>query len=100
VRVCSAFALGEARVESAVMSLGQVLNDSSAYVSAMAADALARIGTASVPLLIERLRGGPALERARTAKAQLAILDSLSIPSLIAALDMKAWWLSITPQKR
>ncbi len=42
---------------------------------------------ASVPLLIDRLRNGTALERARAAKALLTILDSRSIPALIAALD-------------
>jgi HEAT repeat protein len=87
VRACAAFALGEARVESAVEALGTALADSSVYVSAMAADALARIGKASVPLLIDRLRNGTALERARASKALLTILDSRSIPALIAALD-------------
>jgi len=53
----------------------------------MAAEALARIGQASVPLLIDRLRNGTALERTRAAKALLTILDSRSIPALIAALD-------------
>ncbi len=87
VRACAAFALGEAQIENAVPALGQALTDSSVYVSAMAADALARIGKVSVPLLIDRLRNGAALERARAAKALLAILDARSIPALIAALD-------------
>jgi HEAT repeat protein len=87
VRACAAFALGEAYVENAVLPLGEALADSSVYVSAMAADALARIGAASVPLLIDRLRNGRALERARASKALLAVLDSRSIPALIAALD-------------
>ena len=63
------------------------LSDSSVFVSAMASDALARIGRSGVPILIERLRNGIGLERARAAKALLAILDSRSIPALIAALD-------------
>ncbi len=87
VRACAAFALGEAHVESAVLPLSKMLADASVYVSAMAADALGRIGSASVSVLIERLRSGLALERARAAKALLAILDSRSIPALIAALD-------------
>ena len=87
MRACAAFALGEAQIESAVLPLAQVLDDSSVYVSAMAADALARIGTASVPILIDRLRNGTSLERARASKALLTILDSRSIPALIAALD-------------
>jgi HEAT repeat protein len=87
VRACAAFALGEAQAESAVLPLAQALTDSSVYVSAMAADALARIGKASVPILIDRLRNGVALERGRAAKALLTILDSRSIPALIAALD-------------
>ncbi len=73
VRACAAFALGEAQAESAVRPLAQALTDSSVYVSAMAADALARIGKASVPILIDRLRHGTSLERARAAKALLAI---------------------------
>jgi HEAT repeat protein len=87
VRACTAFALGETQVESAVLPLAKTLNDSSVYVSAMAADALARIGTASVLILIDRLRNGVSLERVRAAKALLTILDSRSIPALIAALD-------------
>jgi HEAT repeat protein len=53
----------------------------------MASDALARIGQASALTLIDRLKNGAAIERARAAKALLAILDSRSIPALIAALD-------------
>ncbi len=87
VRACAAFSLGEARAEKAVEALAQHLNDSSVYVSAMAADALARIGQASTLVLIDRLKNGTSLERVRASKALLAILDSRSIPALIAALD-------------
>ncbi len=87
VRACAAFSLGEVRAESAVAALAPHLGDSSVYVSAMAADALARIGQPSTLTLIDRLKNGNGLERARAAKALLAILDSRSIPALIAALD-------------
>ena len=87
VRACAAFALGESQVEEAVGPLAKLLNDSSVFVSAMASDALARIGQASALTLIDRLKNGAAIERARAAKALLAILDSRSIPALIAALD-------------
>jgi HEAT repeat protein len=87
VRACAAFALGELQVEEAIAPLAQLLDDSSVFVSAMASDALARIGQASTITLIDRLKNGAALERARAAKALLAILDSRSIPALIAALD-------------
>ncbi len=87
VRACAAFALGEAQIEQAIEPLAELLADSSVFVSAMASDALARIGRSGVPILIERLRNGIGLERARAAKALLAILDSRSIPALIAALD-------------
>ncbi len=87
VRACAAFALGELQVEEAIESLAKLLNDSSVFVSAMASDALARIGQASTLTLIDRLKYGAAIERARAAKALLAILDSRSIPALIAALD-------------
>jgi HEAT repeat protein len=87
VRACAAFALGEAQVEMAVEPLSRLLDDPSVFVSAMASDALARIGRAGVPLLIERLKHGGPLERARAAKALASILDSRSIPALIAALD-------------
>lgn len=87
VRACAAFALGEAQTEQAIEPLARLLADSSVFVSAMASDALARIGRLSVPTLIDRLRKGVGLERARAAKALLAILDSRSIPALIAALD-------------
>jgi len=87
VRACAAFALGEAQLEQAIEPLARLLADPSVFVSAMASDALARIGRLSVPTLIDRLRKGIGLERARAAKALLAILDSRSIPALIAALD-------------
>ena len=87
VRACAAFALGESQAEEAIEPLAKRLNDSSVFVSAMASDALARIGQASTLTLIERLKFGTAMERARAAKALLAILDSRSIPALIAALD-------------
>jgi HEAT repeat protein len=87
VRACAAFALGEAQVERAIGPLARLLSDSSVCVSAMACDALARIGRLGVPTLIDRLRNGVGLERARAAKALLAILDSRSIPALMAALD-------------
>lgn len=87
VRACAAFALGESQIEQAIEPLAQLLADSSVFVSAMASDALARIGRLSVPILIDRLRKGTGLERVRAAKALLAVLDSRSIPALIAALD-------------
>lgn len=87
VRACAVYALGEAHADGAVDHIAELLNDSSVYVSAMAADTLARIGRASVPILIERLKHGTPLEHARSAKALLAILDPSSIPALIAALD-------------
>ena len=87
VRACAAFALGEAQSEQSIGPLARLLSDSSVFVSAMASDALARIGQLTVPTLIDRLRNGVGLERARAAKALLAILDSRSIPALIAALD-------------
>jgi HEAT repeat protein len=87
VRACAAFALGEAQVEAAVDKLIPVLDDPSIFVSAMASDALAHIGPASVTPLIDQLKRGGALARTRAAKALAAILDSRSIPALIAALD-------------
>jgi HEAT repeat protein len=87
VRACAAFALGETRIERAIEPLARLLGDSSVFVSATASDALARIGQIGVPTLIDRLRNGVGLERARAAKALLAILDARSIPALIAALD-------------
>jgi HEAT repeat protein len=87
VRACAAFALGESQVEEAIGPLAKLLNDSSVFVSAMASDALARIGQASTLVLIDLLKIGTAIEQARAAKALLAILDSRSIPALIAALD-------------
>lgn len=79
--------MGEAQVARAIGPLARLLSDSSVFVSATVSDALARIGQLSVPALIDRLRNGAGLECARAAKALLAILDSRSIPALIAALD-------------
>jgi HEAT repeat protein len=89
VRVCAIYALGAfgERSASAVPTLLRCLADASVYVGRMAADALARIGSAATPGLIDRLKNGSSSVRGRAARALAQIADPTSIPALIAALE-------------
>ncbi len=89
VRACAIHALGLSgeRATDAVPVLVQRLADTSMYVSRLAADALARIGSAATPALISLLRDGTPPVRGRAARALAQIADPKSIPALIAALD-------------
>jgi HEAT repeat protein len=57
------------------------------YVGGLAADALARIGSAATPLLIRGLREGAPAVRGRAARALAQIADASSIPALVVALE-------------
>lgn len=89
VRACAIYALGTFAQKSvdSIPILLQCLADSSVYVGGMAADTLARIGTAATPGLIDLLKNGTPPVRRRAARALAQIADPASIPALIAALD-------------
>jgi len=73
--------------EAAVAGLVRCLADPSAFVSRIAADSLARIGTPAVPALIVALQEGDASTRAGAARAMSIIRPPDAIPALCAALD-------------
>jgi HEAT repeat protein len=87
VRACAAQGLGELRAEEAVTGLVRCLADSSAFVSRVAADSLARIGPPAVPALIAALQAEAVLARAGAARALSIIQPEDAIPALCAALD-------------
>ncbi len=89
VRACAIYALGAFGQKSAeaVPLLLQCLADPSVYLAGLAADALARMGPAAVPGLIDRLKTGAPPVRGRAARALAQLTDPASVPALIAALD-------------
>jgi HEAT repeat protein len=89
VRACAIFALGTfgEQAVNAVPALIDRLADPSVYVGGLAADALARIGSAATPLLIRGLREGAPAVRGRAARALAQIADASSIPALVVALE-------------
>ena len=89
VRACAIYALGafgQKSVKAAPLLL-ECLADPSVYIAGLAADALARIGAAAVPGLIERLKTGAPAVRGRAARALAQLAAPASVPALIAALD-------------
>jgi len=90
VRACAALALGELHAISGdpeARVLAAHLADDNAHVAEMCTVALWRIGTPAVPVLLQKLQEGRALERIRAAKALVPIESHEAIPALIAALD-------------
>ena len=89
VRACAIYALGTFGEKSAdaIPILLRCLADSSVYIGGLAADALARIGSAATPDLIDLLKKGAPPVRSRAARALAQIADPASIPALIAALE-------------
>jgi HEAT repeat protein len=89
VRACAVYALGSLgeRAAQAAPTLARRLGDSSVYIGQLAADALARIGPAATPLLIDRLTNGTPHVRGRAARALAQLADPAAIPALVAALD-------------
>ncbi len=89
VQACAVYALGAfgGKSADAVPVLLRCLADASVYVGGMAADALARIGPAALPGLIDALKNGAPPVRGRAARALAQIADPAAIPALIAALD-------------
>lgn len=89
VRACAIYALGRLgqRAIDAVPTLTQRLADVHMYTAQLAADALACIGKATTPALVDALKHGTPPVRGRAARALAHILDPSSIPALIASLE-------------
>jgi HEAT repeat protein len=87
VRACAVVALSKLTPHRAIISLVIRLSDSSAYVSRLAADALAQFGRPAVGALIDALEEGDTAARAGAARALCAIQAEEAIPALYEALD-------------
>jgi HEAT repeat protein len=87
VRACAVVALSKLKPHKAIHPLVACLSDSSAYVSRLAADALAQFGQPATGALIEALERGDTAARAGAARALCTIQPDEAIPALYEALD-------------
>lgn len=78
--------LGELRAAQAVPALVRCMGERGAFVSRIAADALAHIGPPAVPALIAALREGSTAARVGAARALGIIQPQEAVPVLCAAL--------------
>lgn len=87
LRQCAALGLRKQPDPQAVQALVSALEDKDHLVASLAADALAAIGAASVPALLEVLHDGSPGARVEAARALANIGDHRSIQALFDALD-------------
>jgi HEAT repeat protein len=87
VRQCAALGLRLRPHEAAVQPLVAALSDDDHLVAELACDALASIGEAAVPALLQVLQAGSRPARLEAVRALAAIGDPRAIPALFAALD-------------
>lgn len=83
----AALALGELKAESAILALARLLTADSSASGDHAADALAKIGSAAAPALIEAMSHPAAWVRRRAAKALVPVESKKAIPALFKALE-------------
>ena len=87
VRSGAAMALGELKAEIAMASLAKVLTADPSACGNHAADALAKIGEAAAPALVEAMGHEQSWVRVRAAKALIPVQSKAAIPALFAALE-------------
>jgi HEAT repeat protein len=87
VRQCAALGLRLRPAALAAPALARALEDEDELAARLAADALAAVGEASVPILIEVLQHGQPAARRLAVRALAMIGDQRAIPALFAALD-------------
>jgi len=87
VRSGAALAIGELQAEAAVDSLAHLLTIDASTCGDHAADALAKIGPAAAPLLIEAMQQEAVQTRRRAAKALVPLESKAAIPVLLEALE-------------
>ncbi len=87
VRQVAALGLRHQPTEAAIGDLIALLATGDRLLAHLAADALAAIGEAATPALIETLREGHPAARIEAARALAQIGDKRSIPALFEALD-------------
>jgi HEAT repeat protein len=91
VRSGAALALGELQAETAVSTLAHLLTTDISACGDHAADALAKIGPAAAPALLEALRQDAAWVRRRAAKSLVPVESTTAIPALFEALDDESY---------
>lgn len=87
VRQCAALGLAVKPEESATQPLVGALNDDDSMVGSLAANALARIGGAAVPSLIEAVKQGPQSQRIHALRALAEIRDHRAIPIMMQVMQ-------------
>ena len=87
VRQCAALGLGIKADESAVQPLVQALSDTDSMVGNLAMNALVKIGKASVPSLIECMKGKSQSARILALRALAQLKDQRAIPVMMQVMD-------------
>jgi len=87
VRQCAALSLSRQPDERAIPALIEAMSSKDALLARLAANALASVGAAAVPALLEVLERGKQPVRLEAARALAHIGDNRSIPALFKALD-------------
>jgi len=87
VRQCAALGLAGKPDESAVEPLVRALGDEDGMVGSLAANSLVRMGSASVPSLIETVKGASQPARIHALRALAEIRDPRAIPVMMKALE-------------
>ena len=86
VRQCAALGLAARPDEVAIQPLIQALSDEDRMVGNLAANALARIGSAAVPSLIEAVKRAPQSARIHALRALAEIRDHRAIPVMMQVM--------------
>jgi len=87
VRQCAALGLGNRPDESAAQPLVRALSDEDNMVGSLAANALVKIGKATVPSLIEVVKNAPQSARIHALRALAEIRDYRAIPILMKVME-------------
>ncbi len=87
VRQCAALGLANKPDESAIQPLVRALSDEDHLVGSLAANTLVKVGKASVPSLIEVVRGAPQSARIHALRALAEIRDHRAIPTLMKVME-------------
>jgi HEAT repeat protein len=87
VRQCAALGLATKPDESAIQPLVQALSDADAMVCKLAVQALIKIGTLTVPALIEAVRTAPQSARIHGMRALAEIRDQRAIPIMMQVME-------------
>jgi HEAT repeat protein len=86
VRQCAALGLAARPDENAIQALIRALNDEDSMMRNLASNALARIGGAAVPFLIEAVKSAPQTARIQALRALAEIRDHRAIPVMMQVM--------------